>query len=73
MKMVIMKTERYSYDARESASDSLTVGELIYRLKDFPADMPIVFSNDNGYSFGRIWSGRIKEYEEREEGEEEEF
>lgn len=67
--MVIMKTERYSYSATECARDSLTVGELISRLKDFPQNMPVIFSNDNNYSFGRIWSGKIKEHEEEEEKE----
>ena len=72
MKAIRIKAERYSYSVKESADDTMTVGELIYRLKDFPEDMPIIISNDNGYTFGRIWAGTVGEITEKEEEEEEE-
>lgn len=51
---------------------SLTVGELIDFLKEnYPEDMPIVISNDNGYTYGRITRGSfgivVEEPEEEEE------
>ena len=67
MKAIRIKAERYSYSVKESANDSMTVSELINRLRDFPEDMPIIISNDNGYTFGRIWASTIGEITEEEE------
>ena len=37
---------------------SLTVGELIdFLRRNYPDNMPIVISNDNGYTYGRITKG----------------
>lgn len=33
---------------------TLTVKELIQELEDYPEDSPVVFSNDNGYTYGEI-------------------
>lgn len=69
--IVILKTSRDSYDIRESADCSITVGELIRELKrNYDEDDKIVFSNDNGYTYGIIERESIDE--ERVETEDEE-
>ena len=68
--IVILKTSRDSYDIRESADYSMTVGELINELKkNYDEDDKIVFSNDNGYTYGIIERESIDEecVETREE------
>ena len=52
--IVIFRTSRDSYDIRESADCSMTVGELVNELKFYDYDDKIVFSNDNGYTYGII-------------------
>ena len=70
--IVILKTSRDEYDIRESAKVSFSVEELIERLENFPKGAKIVFSNDNGYTFGSIDGGtiRILNVETKEEEEE---
>ena len=58
--IVILKTSRDEYDIRESAKVSYSIEELIERLENFPKDAKIVFSNDNGYTFGCIGSSSIR-------------
>lgn len=52
--IVMFNTSRDSYDIRESADCSITVGELISELRNYDEDDKIVFSNDNGYTYGYI-------------------
>lgn len=52
--IVILNTSRDSYDIRESADCSMTVGELISELRNYDEDDKIVFSNDGGYTYGII-------------------
>lgn len=52
--IVILNTSRDTYDIRESADCSITVGELISELRNYEEDDKIVFSNDNGYTYGYI-------------------
>lgn len=70
--IVILKTSRDEYDIRESAKVSYSVEELIERLENFPKGAKIVFSNDNGHTFGSIDGGtiRILNVETKEEEEE---
>lgn len=70
--IVILKTSRDEYNIRESAKVSYSVEELIERLENFPKDAKIVFSNDNGHTFGSIDGGsiRVLSVETKEEGEE---
>ena len=58
--IVILKTSRDEYDIRESAKVSYSVEELIERLENFPKGAKIVFSNDNGHTFGSIDGGTIR-------------
>lgn len=52
--MVLLKTNRSEYNADSAAKCSMTVGELIDFLGDFNKSDKIVFSNDNGYTYGYI-------------------
>ncbi len=52
--IVMFNTSRDSYDIRESADCSMTVGELISELRNYDEDDKIVFSNDGGYTYGYI-------------------
>ena len=52
--MVLLKTNRSVYDASSAAKHSMTVGELIDVLGNFRKSDKIVFSNDNGYTYGYI-------------------
>ncbi len=46
---------------------TMTVGELIEYLQDYPEETPIYTSNDGGYTYGPIRAGLINEKEEDEE------
>lgn len=70
-RIVTLNTNRYTYDITEASACSITVKELISLLENEDLDAKIVFSNDNGYTYGYInedliHSGR---YETREETE----
>ena len=75
-KIAILKTNRSEYSIKEAADYSITVRELIEYLQDnLDLDMPIVFSNDNGYTYGYITESVVDEefWEEEPEEEEEEW
>lgn len=53
--IAILQTTRTHYTAEDAAIRTLTVGEVIRALEEnFDEDMPLVFSNDNGYTYGTI-------------------
>lgn len=52
--IVTLDTTRTNYSAMEAAKDTLTVGELIEYLEQYDESTPVVFSNDNGYTYGSI-------------------
>ena len=52
--IVTLKTNRYSYDAKECAENSMSVGEFMNMLSNYPNDAKIIFSNDNGYTYGVV-------------------
>ena len=65
---------RDDYDIRDCANASVSVGELIDILSHYDKDTKIVFSNDEGYTYGAICEGcledewvKTKEEEEREQ------
>lgn len=64
--IVILNTSRDTYDIRESADCSITVGELISELRNYEEDDKIVFSNDNGYTYGIISRESLVETREEE-------
>lgn len=52
--IVTLETQRTAYSAKEAAKNTLTVGELISYLEQYDEGTPVVFSNDNGYTYGSI-------------------
>ena len=72
--VVIFNTGRDTYGKEEAMNESITVGELIDKLKIMDEDAKVIYSNDNGYTYGFVRSGRIvEEYVETEEEDEEEL
>ena len=63
------KTSRDAYSIKDIAEESISVGELIDLLRGYDSDMKVVFSNDNGYTYGVIGENSIAEewVETREE------
>ena len=63
IRIVTLNTNRSEYDIRDAADCSITVGELIDELKrNYNEDDKIVFSNDNGYTYGYVTEGYIDEH-----------
>lgn len=58
--IVTLKTNRDYYDAKECAENSISVGEFMDMLSNYPTDAKIVFSNDNGYTYGVVGNIAIK-------------
>ena len=48
-----LETHRTDYSPA-AIGDTLSVRELISLLKQYPQDIPVVFSNDNGYTYGEV-------------------
>jgi hypothetical protein len=70
-KITILKTNRSEYSIKEAANNSITVRELIEYLQDnLDLDSRIVFSNDNGYTYGYITETVVGEETWEEEPEE---
>lgn len=59
--MVILRTNRTYYNAEEAARDSITVAELIECLENCSSSDKVIFSNDNGYTYGYISEKTVKE------------
>lgn len=58
---LIVETERYAYAPEACAESTMTVGELMSLLQDYNEDTPVILSNDNGYTFGRLMQDSISE------------
>lgn len=70
--IVTLNTNRSEYDIREAAKCSCTVRELVDELlSNYNEDDKIVFSNDNGYTFGYVGAGYIDEHNVETQEEEE--
>lgn len=69
IQIVKLNTSRDDYSIKNTAEASISVGELIDLLRGYDSDMKIVFSNDNGYTYGVIGENSIAEewIETREE------
>lgn len=70
--IAVISTTRTDYSAKAAASRTVTVADFISMLEGFEPDTPIVFSNDNGYTYGRISEDLLSEECTEEEEEEEE-
>jgi hypothetical protein len=53
MQYLRIEAERQAYSPTD-VRRTMSVGELISYLQDFPEDMPVILSHDNGYTFGGI-------------------
>lgn len=53
---ILLNTKRTGYSIKQvlDKTSTLTVQELIDYLSDFDPESPILFSNDNNYTFGEI-------------------
>ena len=72
IRIVSLNTNRYTYDIRDAAASSITVRELIDELeRNYNEDDKIVFSNDNGYTYGYITEDRLQEHTVKTREEEE--
>ena len=62
---ILLNTKRTGYSVNQILDNkyTLTVQELIDCLSDFDPDSPILFSNDNGYTFGELNDYTIDEIE----------
>ena len=74
VEIVTLATSRDEYDIRDAARYSMTVKELIDELERMDYHAKVVFSNDNGYTYGYVCRESIdsecvktREEEEREE------
>ncbi len=63
--VVLLHTRRTGYSIKEVLDETytLTVQELISYLSDFDPESPVLFSNDNNYTFGEIEAGSFDEVE----------
>ena len=68
-KTIFIEGRRDGYSPSQCGS-TLTVGELIAYLQDYPEDTPVYLKNDNGYTYGSISGDSFEEdYDEDEEEE----
>ena len=64
---VYIEGRRNGYDP-EQCGRTMTVGELIEWLCEFPEDAELYLRNDNGYTYGNITEDSLQaDYEEEEE------
>ena len=73
MKALIIEAHRDGYSV-DQVYETMTVGDLIYELENYPEDTPVYISNDRGYTYGGISEDdlSLKYVEEEEEEEDEE-
>lgn len=69
MTIATLDTTRTHYSATSAAERTLTVGELRELLDQFDDDTPVVFRNDNGYTYGSLGWDAVSEID-TEEGDE---
>lgn len=62
--MVIIDAYRDCYSSKEATAKSITVGELIEKLKRYDPTEKVILSHDGGYTYGYVRTGRIGEYSE---------
>lgn len=54
MEFVQIEATRQGYSPSDIAGKTLTVAELRELLDQYPDDMPVILSHDNGYTYGGI-------------------
>lgn len=72
MMFLTLEANRSCYSPNQiDKTSTMTVGELISYLSDYDEETPVIFSSDNGYTYGELHSYEIREeYSEGEELEE---
>lgn len=66
--MVLLHTGRDGYAPSQVIDRAMSVRELIDFLEsEFDEDEKVLFSNDNGYTYGWVSEGRIGSYRDDEE------
>ena len=58
--VLFFETEAHAY-APEDCTNTMTVGELREFLDQYNDDTLIMFSNDHGYTYGRLYESEIRE------------
>ena len=75
MNVLTIEAHRDGYSV-DQVYETMTVGDLIYELENYPEDTPVYISNDRGYTYGGIseddLSPQHAEDEEDDEDEEDE-
>lgn len=69
MRYIRIEANREGY-APNQIDGTMTVRELIEKLQEFDNDLPVILSNDNGYTFGAIYESGIRYETHNEKGEE---
>lgn len=59
-KVLFFETARDAY-APEDCTSTMTVGELKNFLDWYDDDTLIIYSNDHGYTYGRLYESEIRE------------
>ena len=71
MKTVLaLNTNRSGYSPSQIGY-TMTVKQMIQKLENYPDDMPVMFSNDNGYTYGEITKRDFDIIEDVEDDEDE--
>lgn len=70
--VVTIEGRRDCYSAEDCMRNTITVGDLIASLEEYDSEMPVMLSNDNGYTYGEIHAYTISEEDIELEPEEEE-
>lgn len=53
MKVLTIETHRDGYSV-DQCGETLTVADLVCYLEQWDDETPVYFSNDNGYTYGKI-------------------
>ena len=60
MQYLRIEAEREGYTPHQIAG-TMTVGDLIDYLQNFPEDLPVILSHDGGYTFGGVYYNTIRD------------
>ena len=72
MNVLTIEAHRDGYSV-DQVYETMTVGDLIYELENYPEDTPVYISNDRGYTYGGISEDDLSlKYVEEEDEEDEE-
>lgn len=61
MDFIGIDTTRDAYNPMD-CKNTMTVGELIEKLSEYDESMPVMFRNDDGYTYGCIYEYNVNSY-----------